>query len=158
MNGGLDWQTMSREDRFFVDTNVLIYGYGANSPAAKLEAANSWLTQLWPYRSGCISWQVIFEFYSNSLRKANLSVSVAREIVEQLIEWHPESPSHATIGRAWHWCDRAQVNFWDSLILASAEQAGCRWLLSEDFQAGQRFDSVTIVNPFLSAPAEFGLL
>ena len=51
----------------------------------------------------------------------------------------------------------AGIPYWDSLIVASAETADCAWLLSEDIQAGQRFNAVTVVNPFRSGPEEFGL-
>jgi predicted nucleic acid-binding protein len=60
------------------------------------------------------------------------------------------------ISRAWHWCDHASINFWDAMIVAAAEQAGCRWLLSEAFQTGKKFGSVTVVNPFEHDPAEYG--
>jgi predicted nucleic acid-binding protein len=141
---------------FFVDTNVLLYSLAAGEKQ-KQPAAETWVRALWAQRAGRISWQVIFEFYSNAVRKARIPLKDARESTEELIQWQPEPPGHAMIDRAWHWCDRAQVNFWDALILAAAEQAGCRWLLSEDFQAGQIFDTVTIINPFQSSPAEFGL-
>ena len=39
-------------------------------------------------------------------------------------------------------------SFYDSLIVASALEAGCDILLTEDLQAGQRIASLTIVNPF----------
>jgi len=45
----------------------------------------------------------------------------------------------------------------EALIVAAAELRGCRWLLSEDFQAGQKLGSVTVVNPFRALPDEFGL-
>jgi len=32
--------------------------------------------------------------------------------------------------RAWCWMDRAQLSWWDALILPSVERFGCRWLLS----------------------------
>jgi predicted nucleic acid-binding protein len=38
------------------------------------------------------------------------------------------------------------------MIVAAAEQTGCRYLLSEDFQAGRRFGDVTVVNPFETGP------
>jgi len=38
------------------------------------------------------------------------------------------------------------------LIVAAAEQTGCRYLLSEDFQTGRRFDAVTVIDPFASTP------
>jgi predicted nucleic acid-binding protein len=59
--------------------------------------------------------------------------------------------------RGWRWADTAKLSFWDSMILAAAEQGGSRWLLSEDFQAGRKFGAVTVVNPFVQLPEEFGL-
>ena len=40
------------------------------------------------------------------------------------------------------------VSFWDSLVVQAAIEAGCERLYSEDLNAGQKFGSVTIVNPF----------
>jgi predicted nucleic acid-binding protein len=53
--------------------------------------------------------------------------------------------------------DKAGLPYWDSLILASTEAADCTYLLSEDFQAGQRFGDITVVDPFQRRPEEFGL-
>jgi predicted nucleic acid-binding protein len=143
-------------DRFFVDTNVLLYRFGETDPV-KRELAYDWFAALWRENAGRLSWQVIFEFYSNAIRKTRTAPVVARAAVNDLAQWNPATPHHATIQRAWHWCDAARINFWDALIVGAAEQSGCRWLLSEDFQAGQRFGAVTVVNPFQRAPAEFGL-
>ena len=54
--------------------------------------------------------------------------------------------------RAWFWTDQAQVSFWDGLIVAAAERMRCRFLLSEDFQAGREFGPITTVNPFNHLP------
>ena len=43
---------------------------------------------------------------------------------------------------------RAQLSFWDAMVVQAAIQAGCDRLYSEDMNAGQRFESVVIVNPF----------
>jgi predicted nucleic acid-binding protein len=142
--------------RVFVDTNVLLYRFSEVSPH-KRQRADAWVEALWARSAGSISWQVIFEFYANAARKTGVAMSTARSAVEELIEWAPESPTHAAILRAWHWCDTAEINFWDALIVAAAEQAGCRWLLSEDFQAGRKFAGVTVVDPFERAPTEFEL-
>jgi predicted nucleic acid-binding protein len=101
-----------------------------------------------------LSWQVLVEFYAAATRKSYLKPSTARAAVTDLLQWNVESPDQSTLERAWHWCDAAQLNFWDALILASAEQANCRWLLSEDFQDGQKFGNVTVVNPFKTAPTK----
>lgn len=37
---------------------------------------------------------------------------------------------------------------WDSVVLASAADAGCRLLLSEDLQDGFTWRGVTVANPF----------
>ncbi len=34
----------------------------------------------------------------------------------------------------------------------AAKTASCLYLLTEDFQAGQKFDGIEVVNPFLRAP------
>jgi predicted nucleic acid-binding protein len=53
--------------------------------------------------------------------------------------------------------DTAQVPYWDALILAAARRAGSRYLLSEDFQAGRRYEDVEVLNPFEHAPSDFSL-
>ncbi len=39
-------------------------------------------------------------------------------------------------------------SIYDALIVASAPEARCDRLLTEDLQAGRRIDGLTIVNPF----------
>jgi predicted nucleic acid-binding protein len=104
-----------------------------------------------------VSWQVIHEFYSAAVRKLRIPAQQARQLVEQMIEMGPEPLGRETIRRAWFWCDEAQLNYWDALMLAAAEESGCRWLLSEDFQGGRRYGSVTVVNPFERTPSDLGL-
>ena len=40
-----------------------------------------------------------------------------------------------------------------AILVAAAQSAGCRYLLSEDLQDGQSFDDLEIVNPFLHSPS-----
>jgi len=147
---------MPAAERFFVDTNVLLYSVDA-SHADKQAAARAWLELLWEHAAGRLSWQVLHEFYANAERKAGLARAAARKVVEAVAQWQPVEASLGLIQQGWHWMDRAQLPYWDSLIVAAAERAGCAWLLSEDFQPGRRFGAVTVVNPFLRNPAEFGL-
>ena len=41
-----------------------------------------------------------------------------------------------------------QTAYWDSLIIASAEQANCSLLLSEDFNSSQKYFGAIALNPF----------
>jgi len=145
---------MNRADRFFVDTNVLLYSVDASAPR-KREAAREWLDTLWQRGAGRLSWQVVNEFSANAERKIGVGRTTARATARVWAEWQPVGHSLALLERAWHWMDEAQVAYWGSLIVAAAEQAGCGWLLSEDFQAGQRFGPVTVVNPFVQNPGDF---
>jgi predicted nucleic acid-binding protein len=141
-------------DRFFVDTNVLLYWLDS-SDTAKQRIAGQWVTALWEHGCGAISWQVLNEFYTNAIRKIGASKKIARAVVEGYSEWSPAGFDVPLVKRAWHWSDQAGMPHWDALIVAAAERTGCRYLLSEDFQPGRRFGDLTVVNPFQSSPDEF---
>ena len=140
--------------RFFLDTNILIYWLDAAEPA-KHAAARRWVAAVWESGRGSISWQVLNEFYSNATRKLRAPPPAVRELVKDYSSWKPVSFDLPLLQRAWHWTDHARVPYWDALIVAAAEVAGCGYLLTEDFQAGQKFGDLTIVNPFLTSPDEF---
>ncbi len=141
---------------FFFDTNVLLYCFDSASPA-KQASAQQWVAAAWPDGRARCSWQVLNEFYANAVRRMRVPPAEARAAVEDFSVWPMEPWSMELLRRAWRWTDTAQVSFWDSMILGAAEQGGCRWLLSEDFQTGRKFGAVTVVNPFLHVPGEFGL-
>jgi predicted nucleic acid-binding protein len=148
---------MSAADRFFVDSNVFLYRMSAREPE-KRPKAEAWTTLLWRNERGNLSWQVVHEFYSNAVSKFKMKPAAARFVANHLVQWNPVSPGARSLERAWMWCDKAHLNFWDALIVAAAEQCQCRWLLSEDLQHRQIFGDVTVLNPFREDPAEFGLV
>jgi predicted nucleic acid-binding protein len=41
------------------------------------------------------------------------------------------------------------ISFYDALIVQAALDLKCKKLYSEDLQAGQKFDSLVITNPFV---------
>jgi predicted nucleic acid-binding protein len=143
-------------ERFFVDTNVLLYSVDP-AGGGKRELAQQWADALWTRGAGRISWQVLNEFYANAVRKLRVPVPGVRATVETLAQWQPIGFGLGVVQRAWYWADKAGIPYWDSLIVASAEAAGCAYLLSEDFQTGRKFGEVTVVNPFRTGPEEFGL-
>jgi hypothetical protein len=57
--------------------------------------------------------------------------------------------SISTIAKAQALSDRYRYSYYDSLILASAIEARCEILYSEDFQHNQLIEGVRIINPFL---------
>ncbi len=148
---------MPGTDKFFVDTNVLLYAVDSRD-LRKQQTARLWMDALWSSGTGRLSWQVLHEFYSNAGSKIKMPQDGARRQVLQFAEWKPSGPSLTAVSRAWHWTDKAQVSLWDGLILAAAEQLQCRWLLSEDFQSGRAYADVTVLNPFQASPEQYGLV
>jgi predicted nucleic acid-binding protein len=144
---------MTRPDPVFVDTNVILY-WLASHDSAKNKRAAEWMDLLWSSGAGRISWQVLHECYTNATQKLKVPTARARAVIELLSEWQMPEMGLEIVNRAWHWNDSAQTSYWDGLIVGAAEQCACRWLLSEDFQDGQKYGKVTIVNPFRHAPAE----
>lgn len=140
-------------DRFFVDTNVLLYAFDARNET-KRKHARLWMDWLWQSTAAHVSWQVLQEFYYNSALKLGVPPEQARAAVSAWSEWHPPDVTLGLFERAWFWIDEAQISFWDALIVSAAERAGCHWLLSEDFQPGRRFGGVTVVNPFENNPGD----
>lgn len=137
----------------FVDTNVLLYAED-RADATKHAAARRWLRELWLRRCGRLSTQVLNEFYVNATRKLQPSMPAgdARAEVRRFQRWQPWAPDHATVEAAWAVESRFQVRYWDALMIASAQQLGCTFLLSEDLQHEQPFDTVRVLNPFLVGP------
>lgn len=110
---------------------------------------------LWTQATGRLSWQVLNEFYANAARKLRTPAAEARQVVSVFSKWRPSGVSMEQIERAWYWMDKAQLAYWDAMILASAERQGCSFLLSEDFQAGRSYGMVRVVDPFATQPPKF---
>jgi len=138
----------------FVDTNVLVYADDMSDPI-KNECAIEWLEALWSRRAGRLSTQVLNEYYVTVTRKLarGLKQGDARAKVRRYQLWHPWQVDHATVETAWGIEARFGVHYWDALVVASAQQAGCTALLSEDLQPGQKLGPLTVINPFETAPS-----
>lgn len=136
----------------FVDTNVLIYSVDLADPG-KQRQAQTWLHALWKSKLGRLSFQVLQEFYANVSRKEPSAVNDAREEVQTLLAWNPVPVTANLLEAAWKIQDRYQLSFWDSLIVAAAKAASCRFLLTEHLQPGQDFDGLLVVSPFLRDPS-----
>lgn len=142
----------------FVDTNVLVYRRDS-SERAKQPRAKAWVDGLWTRRSGRLSSQVLQEYYQTVTRKLKpgLSRAEARDEVRDLASWRPVPASNELLERAFQIEDRFGLSLWDGLIVAAAQVAGCRYLLTEDLQDSQELDELLVVNPFRHDARELGL-
>jgi predicted nucleic acid-binding protein len=136
-------------NRQFVDTNILLYAHD-ESAGAKRDQARALVGQLWESRDGCLSVQVLQEFFVNATRKIArpLSADVAKEIVADFSHWHTHVPAADDVLGAIGVHQRVGISFWDAMIIRSAAEMGCAVLYSEDLNAGQDYAGVRVENPF----------
>jgi predicted nucleic acid-binding protein len=94
---------------------------------------------------------VLQEFYVNVTQKIKppLSKSSAREVIRNYTPWVQSLIAPGTVVRASEIGEIWRLSFWDSMILATAEQNQAAQLLSEDLKHGEVIAGVKIVNPFL---------
>ena len=126
----------------FLDTNLLIYAQGAG---AKGETARQAILA-----GGVISVQVLNECAAVLRRKFNFDWDAVGEAISDMrTALEPVRPIDVGTHEAAVALARSYgFSFYDALIVASALEAGCDTLLTEDLQAGQRIAGLTIVNPF----------
>ncbi len=136
-------------DRRFVDTNVVVYAYDSADPAKQAEAQRI-LREGTVRDALVVSAQVLGEFFTVVTRRIPTPmtadraavaidalkpipvVEIDRQLVERAIETHK----------------RYEIAYWDALIIAAAERAGCVEVLTEDLNDGQRYLDIVVSNPF----------
>ena len=131
----------------FVDTNVLIYLHDTTA-GAKREAARQLVSDLWERGGGCVSVQVLQEFYVNSTKKLGMAESEAEAQVSRLFDWTVHVPTPRDVVSAIRLHRAQQLSFWDAMIVYSSVKLGCDTLYSEGLNAGQTIAGVKVVNPF----------
>ena len=135
-------------DRYFVDTNILMYAHD-NASGEKHERAKTLVEELWRERKGVVSTQVLQELAVNLRRKAArpLDAKATREIVADYLTWQVVVNSGESILEALDLEARFQISFWDALVLQAAEASGAEILYSEDLSDGQTYGTVRVINP-----------
>ncbi|MCC6170346.1 MAG: PIN domain-containing protein [Caldilineaceae bacterium] len=141
---------MNEIDRLqFVDTNLLVYAYDETAGNKHVQAAEL-MAALWESGTGCLSIQVLQEFFVNITRKVPqpLALPAAAQIIADLSVWHVHCPTTEDVLAAIQLQQRHGLAFWDAMILNSASQLGCTVLWSEDFSPGRQYDQTVVRTPF----------
>ena len=134
--------------KVFFDTNILIYAAvrsdDRHAVARRLLAGG-----------GSISVQVLNEFANVAHRKLKMRWADIRSALRSIRSSLPAPPITASINElATALAEQHQFAFYDALIVASALEAKCTTLYTEDMHHGMTIrQSLTIVNPFLPAGA-----
>jgi predicted nucleic acid-binding protein len=127
----------------FVDTNVLIY-VASNDPV-RSQRAEKIISD-----GGTISVQVLNEIANVARRKMRLSWNETHALlalIRGLLEVRPLTVEIHEKGLAL--AERYRFSIYDAMIVASALNAECNILWSEDMQAGIKIENkLRVLNPF----------
>jgi len=135
--------------RTFLDTNVLVYLFDADSPEKQARARDA-LRERVDAGAAVVSTQVLQEFFVTVTRKLArpLPAAEAEAALRSLSELPVVAVDTEQILAAAVSSRRDRISFWDALILTAASTAGCEEVLSEDLQHGRSFGRVRVVDPF----------
>ena len=138
------WSPVSLE---FIDTNVIVYAYDGGA-GSKQERSLELIGRLFDTLSGCLSTQVLTEFYSVAIKKLKMSSREAEDVIYDLRRWTTHRPDHGDILSACRLHRESNTSWWDAIIVNSAIAMNCSILWTEDLQHGQHFGSVLVQDPF----------
>jgi predicted nucleic acid-binding protein len=133
--------------RSFIDTNILIYAEASDEPAKRQDAL-ALLKQLYENASGVLSTQVLQEYCNVALKKLKLPATHIRAQLDLYEQFEIVQVTPALIRAGLDLHQTRSVSFYDAIVLASAQTAGCSELFSEDLNAGEMVGGVRIINPF----------
>ena len=128
----------------FVDSNIWLYAFMDES-SPKHALAKTLIER----NSVVLSTQVVNEVCNNLIRKAGYTEPEIQQTIQNLAAVYPILDVTLPIIRQASVLRVAyRLSYWDSLILATAQDAGCSVVYSEDMQDGLRIGALTLRNPF----------
>lgn len=135
--------------RQFVDANVLVYAFDASAGSRKI-AAERLLAGLWETGAGCVSVQILQEFFVTVTTKVArpLSIGDAAERIRELAAWRVFAPTADDVLGAIVLQKEAKLSFWDAMVVRAAAESGCSLLWTEDLTHGRVIRGVRVRNPF----------
>jgi len=134
-------------EKYFVDTNILVYSLDNNFPKKKTQSREI-ILKLLTENSGVLSTQVFQEFYYASVQKLHSDPNSIKSLLKHFEKFEIVQINTALIYEAIDCGLSNTISFWDALIVAAASAANCSKIYSEDLNNGQMINGIEIVNPF----------
>ena len=136
--------------RFF-DTNVLVYAAVRQDERKSATAQELIRHALEVNHDGVISVQVVTEFANVMLNRFQMSAKAVDEWVSQFYPLLATEVTMDAVRNAMCIKEEYGIQYYDALIIATAEKLGCTEIVSEDLNDGQLYHGMAVVNPFKSA-------
>jgi len=135
------------DDKAFIDTNLIVYLYSDTDLVKKkrvVQAINEY--------ERFVSTQVLNEFSNVCIRKLSLPLSAVRSAIAEICKiCNLVIIDDKTVLEAIRHHGKYGYSYYDSLIIASALESGCRYLLSEDMADGQVVDEHLVIKNIFSS-------
>ena len=132
----------------FLDTNILVYAVTDDDPRKREIAIDLITHALEVNHDGCISTQVLQEFCNTMYKKTKRT----RQEIDALLDGFRDLlKTDVTIDLVRHAIDVKEeygIQFYDALIVSTAEKLGCTEIISEDLNPDQTYRGMAVVNPF----------
>jgi predicted nucleic acid-binding protein len=136
--------------RFTLDTNLLVYSVDLD--AGPRHTTSAQIVRGAVKRDCWLTLQAVCEFYAAVTRKGYTSAAEAAGTASDWLETFPcAAVSADAIRAALADAVAGRASYWDALLVATAAEAGCTLILTEDLADGGKLGGVEIHNPF--APA-----
>ena len=132
-----------------IDTNVLNYAVTDQDILKKRQAL--WLLHIALHnRDTAISPQVLRELANCLLKFPGQTPASVQNIIHRLriLPFIPEPGD--VVERALDLKRQYCLQFYDAMLIATAQAANCDCILSEDLSTGQDFNGIRIQNPFMA--------
>ena len=133
----------------FFDTNILVYCTDTAAPE-KQAIARALVSQASASGDAMVSTQVLIELFNVLIRKQLMPSTHAQVLVTAYAGWAVVPSDVSLVTAAIEKSMQHQLSIWDSMVIEAALRGGAQTLLTEDMSHGQRFGSLTVVNPFAS--------
>jgi predicted nucleic acid-binding protein len=131
------------------DTNLLVYATAAIANE-KVTRARELMARAMRAANTILLLQSLAEFSSVAIRKAKIPAQDIGRILHAWCAVLPIQPADdSDLFTALEAVRAHRLAFWDAMLWASAERAGVRHMLTEDFQDGFVLGHVTFLNPFI---------
>lgn len=133
--------------RFTLDTNILVYAL--DRQAGDRHVLASRIIGEAVLADCSLTLQSVSEFYAAVTRKRLVPPAEAMAQAHDWLDMFPTVPASASAVRAALTTAAAgHASYWDALLVATAAEAGCTTILTEDLADGSLLLGVRVLNPF----------
>ena len=131
----------------FIDTNVWIYALTEQDHARKKIAAEL-ISKTYLEDTICVNAQVLKEFANFAFKRTRKSADEINAMLKKMSSYSFVPDTKELVMQAVVLKERYDVGFYDSLMLSAANKAKCDVIYTEDLNSGQKYGTVTAINPF----------